>query len=145
MRFLCLDYGQERTGLAVSDPDGRLAFPLCTVRLSDFPDRKAQLDAIALMAQNERAEALVLGLPLSADGAETESCARVRNLVPRLRRRLGLPIFLMDEHLSSDEAESGLKALGLAGRRRREVLDQQAAVLILESFLRLAPEKRTLA
>ncbi len=140
-----MDYGLERTGLAVSDPDGRLAFPLATLRLKDFPKRSALLDALAGRARESGAEALVMGLPLLEDGSASTSTAQVRNVLPRLRRRLNLPFFWMPELLSSEEARADLAEAGLYGVRARAVLDQQAAVRILESFLALDPQRRLCA
>ena len=137
-----VDYGLARTGLAVSDPEGRLAFPLRTLRLADHPDRKALLDALAQAILAAGAEAVVMGLPLLADGGESLTTRQVRNVTRRLQRRIPLPFYFMSEELSSEEAWDDLRAAGLDARRRRTVLDQQAAVRILESFLALAPQQR---
>ena len=142
MKLVAVDYGLARTGLAVSDPEGRLAFPLRTLRLADHPDRKALLDALAQAILAAGAEAVVMGLPLLADGGESLTTRQVRNVTRRLQRRIPLPCYFMSEELSSEEAWDDLRAAGLDARRRRTVLDQQAAVRILESFLALAPQQR---
>lgn len=142
LRLAAIDYGLERIGLAVCDPEGTMAFPLRTVRLSDFGSRKAQLDAIAAMITAESAGGVVLGLPLMRDGAESETTRQVRNFCSRLKRRLDLPFFYMPEFLSSEEAWSDLVEAGASRRKRRAVLDQQAAVRILSSFLNLEPHQR---
>ena len=91
MKLVAVDYGLARTGLAVSDPEGRLAFPLRTLRLADHPDRKALLDALAQAILAAGAEAVVMGLPLLADGGESLTTRQVRNVTRRLQRRIPLP------------------------------------------------------
>lgn len=145
MRLLCLDYGLQRTGVAVCDAGGSMAFPLCTLRLSDFGSRGAQLDAIASLLEREQARGVVIGLPLLADGSDSETTRQVRNFCRRLKHRTSLPIYYMPEFLSSEEAWDDLRACGLPVRRRRQLLDQQAAVRILQSFLNLPPGQRSLA
>ena len=94
MKFVGVDYGLARTGLAVSDPEGRLAFPLMTLRLEDFSDRKAFLAAMAERIVEAGAEAVVVGLPLTLDGEESLTTRQVRNVTERLKRRVSLPFFL---------------------------------------------------
>lgn len=137
MKFVGIDYGLARTGLAVSDPAGRLAFPLATLRLEDFPHRKAFLAALAECVAKAGAEAVVVGLPLHLDGEESLTTRQVRNMTQRLKRRVPLPFYFMPETLSSEEAWSDLREAGLKMRKRKSVLDQQAAVRILSSFLAL--------
>lgn len=138
-----MDYGLARTGLAVSDPDGRMAFPLATVRLQDYPDRKLFLAALAEKIIETGAEAVVVGLPLTQDGEESLTTRQVRNVTQRLKRRVPLPFYYMVEELSSEEAWADLREAGLKMRKRKAVLDQQAAVRILSSFLSLAPHERS--
>ena len=138
-----MDYGLARTGLAVSDPDGRMAFPLATVRLQDYPDRKLFLAALAEKIIETGAEAVVVGLPLTQDGEESLTTRQVRNITQRLKRRVPLPFYYMVEELSSEEAWADLREAGLKMRKRKAVLDQQAAVRILSSFLSLAPQERS--
>ena len=138
-----MDYGLARTGLAVSDPDGRMAFPLATVRLQDYPDRKLFLAALAEKIIETGAEAVVVELPLTQDGEESLTTRQVRNVTQRLKRRVPLPFYYMVEELSSEEAWADLREAGLKMRKRKAVLDQQAAVRILSSFLSLAPQERS--
>lgn len=138
-----MDYGLARTGLAVSDPDGRMAFPLATVRLQDYTDRKLFLAALTEKIIEAGAEAVVVGLPLTQDGKESLTTRQVRNVTQRLKRRIPLPFYYMVEELSSEEAWADLREAGLKMRKRKAVLDQQAAVRILSSFLALAPQERS--
>ena len=137
-----VDYGLARTGLAVSDPEGRLAFPLGTLRLEDHAGRKEFLAALAARITAEAAGAVVMGLPLLDDGTDSLTTRQVRNITARLKRRLDLPVFYMPELLSSEEAWADLREAGVRVGKRKAVLDQQAAVRILASFLALPPEQR---
>ena len=142
MKYVAIDYGLERTGLATCDAAGVLAYPLATLRLADFADRKALLDALARRVQDEGAQAVVLGLPLLDDGTESLTTRQIRNVAQRLQRRLDLPFYWMPELLSSVEAEMDLREAGMKRNKRKAVLDQQAAVRSLSSFLALPPEQR---
>lgn len=137
-----VDYGLARTGLAVSDPEGRLAFPLVTLRLEEHAGRKEFLAALAARITAEAAGAVVMGLPLLDDGTDSLTTRQVRNITARLKRRLNLPVFYMPELLSSEEAWADLREAGVRVGKRKAVLDQQAAVRILASFLALPPEQR---
>ena len=145
MRYAGIDYGLARTGLAVSDPEGRVAFPLATFRLADYAGRSALLDALAARIRDEGAEAVVMGLPLLMDGGESLTTRQVRNVTGRLKRRLGLPVYYMPELLSSEEAARDLREAGLSREKARAVLDRQAAARILASFLAEPEERRRLA
>lgn len=138
--FLGIDYGLERTGLAISA--GSIAFPLQTLSLSRLGSRKALLDAIARQVATRQATAVVMGLPLTAEQGETLTSRQVRNVCARLRRRIPLPFFYMPEYLSSREAMADLRDCGLDPARARQVLDQQAACRILQSFLDQPPARR---
>ncbi|MBO4299990.1 MAG: Holliday junction resolvase RuvX [Desulfovibrio sp.] len=141
MKFVGIDYGLARTGLAASDPEGRMVFPLATLRLADFPSRHLLLDALAQRLIAEGTEAVVMGLPLLPDGSESLTTRQVRNVTERLKRRLPLPFYYMSEELSSEEAWVDLREAGLTRKKRKDVLDQQAAVRILSSFLALDRQK----
>lgn len=141
-KFLGIDYGLERLGLAVSDPEGRLAFPLATLGLKQCGSRAALLDELCGRAREASVEKMVFGLPLFADGSDNLACRQVRNFAARMRRRLPLPVYFMPELLSSEEASLDLRQAGLKHSRRKAVLDQQAACRILSSFLALSDTER---
>lgn len=140
-RFMGIDYGLERTGLAVSDLEEKLVFPLETIYFKDFPRRKDFFDALARKIYDEKIDAIVWGLPLSLDGKENLMCAQVRNAAKKLARRTELPFFFMPETLSSFEAEKELNELGINRKKLKGFLDQKAACNILESYLRQYREK----
>lgn len=139
VKYLALDYGMKRTGVAVSDPEGRMAFPRRTMRMGT---RRAFFDEVAALVLEERPDALVIGLPLLLDGGESLMTRQARNIAASLARRVDLPLYLMPETLSSHEAEHDLREAGRREKDLRAVVDQQAAVRILESFLNTPEEKR---
>ena len=95
-------------------------------------------------ALSDMADAVVVGLPLLADGSDSLTTRQIRNFVRKLLHRLPCPVYLMEEFLSSEEAAWDLEEAGLRRSRRKAVLDQQAAVRILESYLH-SPSSATLA
>lgn len=134
-KYLGLDYGLENTGAAISDPAGKIAFPFGVFRLAAYPSRAALLADLANKATLAGVEAVVLGLPLFPDGEENLMCRRVRNFGARLLRRLPLPQYYISEIYSTLIAEMDLREAGVKKRRHLEVIDQQAACRILQSFL----------
>lgn len=132
MKFLALDYGQKRTGIAISDAEERMAFPKTTLIMRT---REAFFDALQKILHEEAIEGIVVGLPLLESGEDSLTTRQVRNIVKSLQRRTSLPIFLMEELLSSFEARQDMLAMGCHGKALKKRLDQQAAVRILESFL----------
>lgn len=128
---LGVDVGTVRIGIAVSDPEGRVATPLETVLRG-----RHDLGRIAEIATNWAVVEVVLGLPLSMSGAEGPAARAVRDYSVTLAARVApLPVRLVDERLSTVSAERGLRNAGVEGRRRRAVIDQVAAVQILQAAL----------
>ena len=121
MRWLAVDAGTVRVGLAICDPDERLAIPLEIVSAS------AAYPAIRAIAAREGVEGVVVGLPLHMGGSEGDAAAMARRLGDRIASGLGLPVEYEDERLTSSEAER----LGGTGKPS----DDLAAALILEQFL----------
>lgn len=139
MKLAALDWGIKRTGVAVTDAGGRMAFPRPTLIMTT---REAFFTALLAFLRAEQPEAIVIGLPLSLAGEETPTTRQVKNFAARLKRRTPLPVFYMPEALSSSEAEARLAEARVPAARRRACLDGEAAVLILESFLLEPPERR---
>lgn len=139
MKYIAIDYGTKRTGLAASDTGGNMAFPRMTLMMKT---RDKFFTELLAFIEEEEPVAIVVGLPMSLSGEETLMSRQVRNFLARLRRRCDLPIFVITEALSSFEAELELRDAGLKGHEIDKVVDQQAAVRILESFLHLNEENR---
>jgi putative Holliday junction resolvase len=134
VRALGIDHGTVRIGVAASDDIGLLAHPVETVPGTD-PDRAAA--RIAEIARARRTEHLVIGLPLHLNGEEGEAVARVRAFVERLRPLLpdSVAIHEVDESLSTVAAMEKLRAAGRRAKDSKAVVDQAAAVEILQSWL----------
>jgi len=130
MRYLCVDYGLKRTGLAVCDAGETLASPLAVLT---GQDRLA--DRIAEASRRQEAEALLVGLPLNMDGTEGKQTARVREFAAELGRRTGLTVEFQDERLSSFGAGDKISGLGITRKNKKKVLDAIAAADILQAFI----------
>jgi putative Holliday junction resolvase len=122
-RVLALDHGSARCGCAVSDPSGTLASPLPVI---DRPDTRRGLAAVAQLVEQQGAERVVVGLPLTLRGEEGEQAQRARTFAERLARRVSVPVELHDERLTTRLAE---RTGGSADA------DSRAAAHLLESYL----------
>lgn len=131
-RVLAIDFGTRRIGLALSDPNRIIAQPLGFVACGQPTDDVRRI--VRLARQNE-VTVLVIGLPLSMDGAPREAAAAARAFAARLHQASGLPVHEWDERLTSVAAERLLVAGGVRRQRRREVVDQTAACLVLQAYL----------
>lgn len=136
MRVLGIDYGQVRVGLAMTDPEGRMAFPRPAIARTT---RDSLFEELAALVRAEGVEAVVVGLPLTLDGEDSLTTRQARNFAASLARRIPAPVHLMDERLSSAAAEAQLKEAGLCSRKRKTRLDSQAAVQILETWISRNP------
>ncbi len=132
MRTLGVDLGDVRIGLALSDPDGRVATPLETLAVRDPDDVVPSLvDAI----RRHGAETVVVGLPRSLAGEEKEAAQRARHVAERVQQLSGQKVHLWDERLTTVEAERTMLAQGAKRRTRRAAADRVAATLLLQTFL----------
>jgi len=130
-RRLGIDPGDARIGVAISDPSGFLATPVETVARG-----KGDLDRLAAIAREEEIVLAYVGLPRSLSGSEGPAAAKVRLFATELAQRLApAPVRLYDERMTTVSAESMLRARGRKGKARRAVVDQAAAVLILQTAL----------
>jgi len=132
MRCLGIDFGEKRIGLAISDPDGRLAVPLTTLERRN--DRSA-LRQIAEIASREGVERLVMGEPVDLAGRRGPIAERVQRFAARLREMTGLPLALVDEALTSVEAAARLRQSGGDPRREPGRVDALAAQILLQDAL----------
>jgi putative Holliday junction resolvase len=131
MRFLAVDLGAKRTGLAFGDDETRIATPL---EVLEIPPGPRLLEAIAAVARTERPDAIVVGLPLNMDGSEGPAAAAARAFGASLAAASGTAVRFHDERLTSRAAEGDLAGLYTRkGRKRR--LDAVAAARILQGYL----------
>jgi putative holliday junction resolvase len=122
-RILALDHGSARCGCAISDPSGTLATPLSMI---ERPDTRRGLAAIARLVEEQGAERVIVGLPLTLRGEEGEQAGRARTFAERLGRRISVPVELYDERLTTRLAER---------TRGNADADSRAAAHLLESYL----------
>src|ERR1019366_4117319 len=131
-RILALDFGARNIGLAVSDELGITAQGLPTLRRSN---KRNDLDHLRRVIKQFHIAELVMGLPLRMSGSEGIQSEKVQVFAEELRRKFKLPVHLFDERLTSVEANRLLRETDMSTHRRAGVVDQLAAVLILQSFL----------
>ena len=129
MRVLALDHGAVRTGVAVSDPTGTLARPLTVVA---NVDGDVGFTALLKLLADEAPERIVVGLPVSLDGAERDQAARARAFAARLAAAVDVPVALYDERFTSKLADQ---------RGGRAARDARAAATLLEDYLRCTGEQ----
>lgn len=136
-KFIAVDYGVKRVGLAICEPETHFVFPLCTL---DRSVKKTFFENFSSILEEQKPTALVLGLPFHEDGSPCITTGQVKNFAASLARRYPLPIYFMEELLSSFEAEQDMQSYGVKAKKIKEIVDQEAAVRILESFL-ASPKK----
>ena len=131
MRTLGLDVGDRRIGIAISDPDGRIALPVRTHERRGRDDVAVLLD----LARREEAQRIVVGLPLSLDGSRGDQAETAAAFAEQLRDASDIEVVLWDERLSSREADHHLRATGKRGKAAKAERDAIAAAIILQAFL----------
>ena len=132
MRYLAVDLGDKRTGLAAGDDVVRLVQP---VEVIQVPRGPALVDVLVRAVDRHGPDALVIGLPLNMDGSEGPAARAVREFGARLAERTRLPLHFQDERLTSFEADERMARSGRTHREKRELRDALAACAILEGFL----------
>jgi len=129
---LGLDIGRRRIGVAGCDGTGLIATGLTTVHRRSFNELVADLQHLV---QARRAQVLVVGLPLTMDGAEGFQARQVRKVAEGLGQALQLPVVYVDERLSSVEAEQMMRAAGHSVAHEKALIDRKAAAIILQRWL----------
>jgi len=127
---LGVDVGKVRVGVARSDPQGMLATPVGTVQRADASVQKV----LAIAAEHDAVE-LVVGLPIALSGRDTASTGDAREFAQQLADTSALPVRLVDERMTTMSANSALRASGRNAKNSRSVVDQVAAVIILQHAL----------
>jgi putative Holliday junction resolvase len=131
-RALGLDVGTKTIGVAVSDPLGISVRPVCTLRRKGV---RQDVERLAPIAREQEVETLVVGLPLELDGEEGRSARLARQVGDALGEALDLAPVYVDERYSSVDAERVLVEADFSRKKRKKVIDQAAAILILQSWL----------
>ena len=134
-RVLGLDLGDVRIGVAISDPDRRLAVPLGTVHTG----APADLKAIAELVREHEVTLVVVGHPLLLSGEVGDRARKAESFAAALDGFLSIPVALQDERLSTVEADRALREAGASGRERRRAVDRSAATVILQAYLDAVP------
>jgi len=139
-RFLALDVGSKRIGVAVSDELGLTAQPVLTLERRRNP--REDMRSLARLCRRFEVSGIVVGNPLALSGELSAQAARVQRFAADLGELTGLPIQLWDERLTTHEAHELLYASGRARQSHHRVVDQVAATLILQSFLDSRTDRR---
>lgn len=128
---LAFDFGERRIGIAVGEHLINSANPLATI---DSESNEVRFATITQLVNEWHPKLLVVGLPLSLDGSETEVTQLCKKFARRLNGRFNLPVIMIDERYSSTEASQLLNESGIKGRAQKAMLDQVAAQTILRSY-----------
>ncbi|HXY03342.1 MAG TPA: Holliday junction resolvase RuvX [Terriglobales bacterium] len=131
-RILGLDVGSKTIGLAISDPLGITAQGIETIRRSN---KRADFEQLDNVIRKHDVRELVVGYPLRMSGSEGTQAERMQRFAEDLRNRFQLPVHLWDERLTSAQANRVLRETDMSVKRRGQVVDRLAAVLILQSWM----------
>ncbi len=130
MKYLAIDYGQKRTGLALCDPDETICSPLAVLETE-----KNLLHKICKTIEAEKIEAVVVGLPLNMDGTKGAQAKVAEKFADELKKQIDVPLHFCDERLSSFAAQEKFAAADIKGSKKKKPLDAVAAAEILQTFL----------
>ena len=131
-RWLGLDLGHVRIGVALSDPLGLTAQPLTVLKSAGT---QKDIAAIGELVIKHEVTQVIVGLPLNMDGTESSTTKKVREFTAKLAERLNVPVFFVDERLTSKQAERVMIEGDVRREKRKEKIDQVAAALLLQSAL----------
>ena len=132
MIIMAVDYGDVRTGIAVCDKFEMLASPVCVIT-----QRKKELlnEEIKALAEKHKAELIVVGLPKNMDSSEGERAVKCTEFAKELSEATGLEFVMRDERLTTVTAHNALNVTNTRGKKRKAVVDQVAAVVILQDYI----------
>ena len=131
-KIIGVDFGDTRTGLAISDPSRLLASGIGYISPGGI---EKTADAVAELAREQRAVALVVGLPVNMDGSEGSRAARCRKFAAMVEERLSLPVVMFDERMTTMTAARYLNETNTRGKKRKGVIDTLSAQIILQNCL----------
>lgn len=130
-RYMGIDYGKARIGIAFSDLSGTIASAHSVIKGEGEKD----VENLSKLAKSMEVKYIVIGLPLNADGTESEMSKFVQDFGKKLSEKSGLQVFYQDERYTSCEAEEYLKEAGIRWEKRKELLDKVSAQIILQNYL----------
>ena len=136
MRYLAVDLGDRRTGLAIGDDELKMAQPVCVLEVSIGP---RLVEEIIASLRDQDANALVIGLPLNMDGSTGGRVDITKTFADQLRQKTDVPIHFQDERLTSVAAEEHLAQSGKTHKQKKKLRDALAAAEILNDFLATLP------
>jgi putative Holliday junction resolvase len=132
MRILAVDFGDSRTGLAISDTLGMLASPLSVIHEKDMD---ACVQKVAQAVKENTAEQVVVGNPLNMNGTAGPRSEKAHLFADKLRALVSVPVVMWDERRTTVAAHNIMNELNRRGKKRKETIDAAAAALILENYL----------
>ena len=132
MKIMAVDFGDARTGLAICDKTELLASPVGVIHEKRF---EHAVEKVAAAAAENRAEAVIVGLPLNMNGSEGPRAELCRNFAEQLSSRVNVPVRMWDERSTTVTAHQILNEVNVRGKNRKAVVDTVAATVILESYL----------
>ena len=132
MKIMAVDFGDARTGLAICDKTELLASPVGVIHEKRF---EHAVEKVPAAAAETRAEAVIVGLPLNMNGSEGPRAELCRNFAEQLSSRVNVPVRMWDERQTTVSAAGYLNQTDTRGKKRKEVIDAVAAVIILDSYL----------
>ena len=130
MKYLAIDYGIKRTGLAICDPSETITSPLTVIQ-----GKKNLIEEICDLVNNESIEAIVIGLPLNMDGSQGPQAKLTRKFAQQLKTNIDVPIHFQDERLSTFSAQEKLAPAQFTNKQKKRRIDAVAAAQILQAFL----------
>ena len=131
-RILCLDVGEKRIGIALSDPGGQVAFPHKVLNRTSV---EKDLGTISGEIEENQIFKLVIGHPISLSGGKSQQTLLTEKFAETLKNKIDIEIILWDERLSTREADKSLSRMGTKSRKRKDKIDAIAASLILQNYL----------
>ena len=133
MKIMSVDLGLARTGVAVSDEGGKFAFPKCVI--TEYNSERL-IEKIVNLAKEEKAERIVVGLPVNMDGSRGERAESCTLIAKEIEKISGIKTVLWDERGTTITAHNYLNENNVRGKKRKQTVDAVAATIILEDYLR---------
>ncbi|MBN1914594.1 MAG: Holliday junction resolvase RuvX [Parachlamydiales bacterium] len=134
-RIAAVDFGTVRIGLALTDSSGIIAMPFKTIETKKTLELTAENILLHLSPYMHEMEKIIIGFPLLMNGTEGEMAQKTKDLKIQLEKKISLPIILVDERLTTAQAEKDLKEKKISRKKRKKIIDPIAACLLLGNYL----------